>query len=302
MSSSADGVSAVGRCVGLGDAPVSLRRRGAGCFLGALALVLDLLPDAVELDVDHALGHQEIMLPGELVEEVALQLLTREIAVVALDLLADGLAQFVERFEPQRGGKRLVDRLDGQRAHRLDRDRELDRLAGEIGAAVIGRKGEVDGAGFAGAGADERGLEAGEEAAGAELQRMVRRLRARHRVALGRASEIHHGDVALGGGAFDRLLLALALRQTLDRLVDLVVGHLGLQPLDRQLAEIHRLDLGQHLDRDLVFEVVALVEIDDLDLGLQRGPQIALAHRGRGTVVHGLLEHFAHDRFAVALA
>ena len=96
--------------------------------------------------------------------------------------------------------------------------------------------------------------------------------------------------------------LALPLGDALQRLVDLVVGHLGLQPLELELGEIHRLDLGQHLDRQLVFEVGAFVEDDDLDLGLQRRAQIALAHRLGRAVVDRVLQHLAHDRGAVALA
>ncbi len=148
-----------------------------------------------------------------------------------------------------------------ERAHRLDRDGELRRLAGELGAAVIGREGHVDGALLAGLDADELVLEARNEAAGAELQAIIGGAAAGNRRP---SSTVPTKSITttspFSAGRSTVSLLRCSLGDALERLVDLLVGDLGLQPLELQLGEVHRLDLGQHLDRHLVFEIGALVE------------------------------------------
>src|SRR6185437_15280630 len=70
------------------------------------------------------------------------------------------------------------------------------------------------------------------------------------------------------------------------------------QDLQYKLA----VDLRQHLDGELVLEILAFVEGDDLDLGLERGAKIALAHRFGGAVRDRALQHFADNGRTIALA
>ena len=69
---------------------------------------------------------------GELVEQHPLQLLARHPVIVALHALADFVAQFVEAFEPDRLGQRVVDRGRQTLANLLGRDLEHPLLAGHF--------------------------------------------------------------------------------------------------------------------------------------------------------------------------
>src|SRR3546814_9197062 len=69
-----------------------------------------------------------------------------------------------------------------------------------------------------------------------------------------------------------------------------LVRHLDLHPLQAEGAEVHRLDLGQQLDRHAVLVVLAFLEGIDGDLGLHGRPQAALVERLRRGVGHRALD------------
>src|SRR6185312_9595820 len=132
---------------------------------------------------------------------------------------------------------------------------------------------------LAGFDADELILEARDEAAAAQFERVILVAAAGEFDAADRADAVHDQDIALLGRAVDGLGFALLLGDALESAIDLFLGHIGLQPLDLDLAEI-----------------------GELDLRLQRRAQIALAHRLGRAVGDRTFQHLAHDRRAVALA
>ena len=80
---------------------------------------LDALPDGVELALDQALGHVELVSVGELVEKLALDHRARDLRVVLADTLGDRLAHGVEVLEVVLLGELIVGRLvDDVRAER----------------------------------------------------------------------------------------------------------------------------------------------------------------------------------------
>ncbi len=144
--------------------------------------------------------------------------------------------------------------------HFLDIDGKFRVLAGEFLAAVFRRKGNLDLAMVARPGANELVLEAGDEPAGPQFERMSLRTAAGKRLAVDLADEIDDDDIAIRRRLVDRLALAIGLGDTLHRLVNLLLRNLRPQPLELQLAEVDGLDLGQQLDRHLEFEISALLE------------------------------------------
>ena len=68
---------------------------------GALHLVGELLPDRVELEVDHALGYGEDVVGGEPVEQGALEAGAADVLVLVGEPLAEGLLELVQVLEAQ---------------------------------------------------------------------------------------------------------------------------------------------------------------------------------------------------------
>src|SRR5688572_27323444 len=97
------------------------------------------------------------------------------------------------------------------------------------------------------------------------------------------------------------LRLALALGQALQALVDLGVRHVNDGALELERLEVHRRDVWNHFHRNAEFEVLAVLEAYDLDLGLAGRTQVALVEQLVRTLMHRLLQHLAHHRLLVAL-
>ena len=154
--------------------------------------------------------------------------------------------------------------------------------------------------------ADELILEARDEGARAEVQRDVAAGAALERRAVHLAGEIDGDAVAvLGLGALalggERPALLGDLRQGL---VDLGVGHLGVQPFELDALEIRKLDRRQDLDRHRVGEVaLALDHLLDRALVL-RQRDLRLAHELEAALgddlgvglAHRRLDHLGHHR------
>ncbi len=109
------------------------------------------------------------------------------------------------------------------------------------------------------------------------------------------------GALALGG---ERPALLGDLRQ---RLVDLGLGHLGVQPLELDALEIRKLDRRQNLDRHRVGEIGLALDhlLDRALLGRQR--HLRLAHELEAALgddlriglAHRRLDHLGHHRAAI---
>ena len=127
-----------------------------------------------------------------------------------------------------------------------------------------------------------------------------------------RAGEVDHDAIALldlGALAFRRIGLVL-LGDLLQRLVDLGVGDLGDQPLQRDGAEVGERDRRQHLERQRVGEIGLPADdaidlgllVRDRDLRLAREPQPALLDDLGIELADDGLDRLRHHRAAVDLA
>ena len=277
--------------------------RVLGVELAVLAVLLDLLPDRVELAVDHRLGHVEAVAVGQLVEQLAFGALPGQALVVLADLVAHPLLQAVQVLFAELLGELVVDLDRLGLPQFLHLDVELRGLTRQLAVHVAVREGDLDGLFLARLDADQLVLEALDEAVGTEFQVMVLGLHARVLLAVDLAREVDHQDVALLGRTrrLDRLALLLLGSQPLQRLVDLVVGDLDLVGGHRDLAEVHRLDVRQQLQLHPVDQILPLVEGLHRDVRLAGGAQAALLdHLLRG-VADGALQHLAHHGLAEAL-
>ena len=102
----------------------------------------------------------------------------------------------------------------------LDGELERRRLAGDVlGGVVVGER-RVDGLLLAGGDADEALLEAGDQAAGADLDELVAALAALEGLAVDRPDEVEDHEVAVLRGAVDDLQAGHALAHLVDLRVD----------------------------------------------------------------------------------
>ena len=207
-------------------------------------------------------------------------------------------------------GELLVERRGLGRAHLLDLHVEARGLTGEARLGVAVGEGRLDLALVARAGAGQSFLEARNEIAAAEHDWRVLGRAAREGVAVDRADEVDDQAVAVRGRAVFRLVARIGGAQPVERLVDVVVGHLGDRLLERDLAEVHQLELGQHLEGQRVGEVARAGEdLVDLrlvlrqrDVRLEGGTLLALRDGFAARLGDGLLHHFGHHRAAIDFA
>ena len=153
---------------------------------------------------------------------------------------------------------------------------EHHRLAGQLGSIVLG-EGDVDILLLTGLHADQLILEAGDEAAGADLQIKGLALAALEGHALVEALEVDVGGVALLDGALHHHQTAVAVGHLLETGIhvgghDLDLGLHGLKTL--VLAQLH---LGIHGDGALEGGAF-LAHVLDLYLGIAHDLQLLLVH------------------------
>src|SRR5205085_2785940 len=114
--------------------------------------------------------------------------------------------------------------------------------------------------------------------------------------------DIDHDNIAALGRALGDLGFALLFGDSLDRTVDILVGHLDDEPLDVEVGKARFRDIRQDLEGHLVFEVGSLAERDDVDLWRQRRAQIVLAYRVGRSVLQRALQNLPAHRITKALA
>ncbi len=141
--------------------------------------------------------------------------------------------------------------------HLFHRHREHGRLAGELGLSVFRGEGHAHVAAFAGLGAGELLLEAGDELARAQRELEVVGLAALEFLAVDTADEIDdHGVAALGGFAFAaRRVGARAFGEAVQPIGHFIVGNIGDQLLDLQRGRIDQVEFRHEVDLDREFEV-----------------------------------------------
>ncbi len=176
--------------------------------------------------------------------------------------------------------------------------------------AVVGREGDLHHHLGVRLGSDQLFLEAGDELARAQNQLSVGGRAAFERLTVDPAHEVDHDHVAVS--RLDRLacasLIGAVLRGKLGHsLIDLSVAGRIDGTLQLQCGHIHRLELGDQFDRDLVGEV-GLAREDlfhvrfELQVRLAGGPQLIVVQRLLGAFAEGLFDHLAHQRAAVDAA
>ena len=304
----------------LGDLAV-LRLRGllGGALVleglaAVLQVLLDLRPHGGELLVDKARRQLEGVLAVERVEQLLLELAAGLRLVIGTDRLGDGLLQLLQVVHAEALGELIVDLGLAGRGDRLHGHVELGILTGELLGLVIGREGHLDQTAVADLGTDELVLEAGNEGVGAEFQIDVLTLAALELGAVDAADEID-GDAVAGlrlGALLARLEGAAVLGHPLQGLVDLLVGGLQHELLDRHVGEIGELEARQHLELHLEGEValgiegtlddVLLLVLRELDLRLEGEAQALVSDDLLVSLVDGVLQNVGHHRLAVDLA
>ncbi len=177
-----------------------------------------------------------------------------------------------------------------------------------MGRAVLLREGDVHGDGGLGLGALELLFEARDEAVGADHDLGAFGRAALEGLAVDAAHEVGDHHVALFGlgllAAGLLLVGAILLGDGLELLVHLFVGHGVDRTLQLDAGDVHRLELGHHLHRQVVGQVgLAGEHLLDVAVELQVGrggdAHLGLVQRLLLGVVQRLLHDLAHQRLAV---
>ena len=147
----------------------------------------------------------------------------------------------------------------------------------------------------AGLDADQAGFEPGHETVRTDLEFEVGHGPAVEFLTVDAAGEIDQHLISGGDRAavLHRLEFAILLGHTLERDVDFRVLDGGGETLQLELREIGIADVRHQLDREGVFEIGAVLELDDLDLGLGGGSDALVLHRLLPALLDRLFQHLA---------
>ena len=280
-----------------------LGQGGLRVFLVA-RLMLELLPDLLELGIDHRFRHREIVAGGELVEQLALHMGAGEAVQLLLDLAPHQLAELIDPLHAHRLGE-IVVRLD--RAcdlHLVDSDVERGRAALQVIDGIGIREGDADDELIIGLCADQLVLEARDQAAGADFQRHAGAGAAVERLAIDLALIIEHDEIALlrlvlGGGG---IVALLALCEPVHRGVDRLGFRLDAQALDLQAVDLGLGNVRQGLDLDGQHRILAATASLKRDLGLHGRADLLLVEKPLDAVLDGALQRLLLQLRAVHLA
>ena len=276
-----------------------------GGIVFAFGLVAKLRHDILIFGLDHRRRHVEIMAVRELVEQAALHVGPSQAVQFLLLLVAQQALELIEALEPETLGERVIGL--GRSGH-LDRgggDGEHGRLTLQIGCRIILGKGHRDVAAFARLDPDETVLETRDELARAKLDRHRFAGAAFERDALDRPDIVKHDLIADRRGMAVRGRRKALLRghQLLQRFVDHRIVGLGSQPLELDRVDLWLGNLGQRLDADADFGVLAGgVAFVELDLWLHRRADLLLGEQRLHAVLHRGVERIGGERFAVHFA
>ena len=177
--------------------------------------------------------------------------------MLARDALLHRALKFIEELKPKRLCEFVVDGDWLRRLDRFQRYVEFRLLAGEIGGRICGGERDLHLPVLAHRHANELVLETRDELAGADIDAHVATGAALERGAVDLAGEVDHGAIALlnlGALAFRRIRLVL-LGDVFQRLVDLGIGDLGREALERDGLEIAERDGRQHLEGQRIGKV-----------------------------------------------
>ena len=219
--------------------------------------------------------------------------------------------ELVEAFEAEALGEFIVDDERIARRDRLDDDVEIAGLAGELALGVEIRERRLNRSALARRDADQRLLEAGNEAVRAEHDLDGFAFAAFERLALDRADEIDRHPVVIFGRRALRLVRIgpPAFRHGVDRGVDLALRDVGDWPFERDFGEVADFEFRQHFERHPEIEIAARVEhrvdrllvFGQLDFRLLGEAQAVIVDDLLVGGVDELLDEIGHHRAAVDL-
>src|SRR5690606_30032712 len=234
-------------------------------------------------------------------EDLVADAVAHRLGGLALHAAAHFLAQAVDAGITQTEGARefVIDRRQHLLLDRLHGEVELRLLARQLpGAVVIGelhRRGLV----LALRHADERILEVGDGAAGADHHGHAGAAAALEFLAIDAADEINQHTVVLLRGALHGIEGGTLATHALEHGVDVLFADVEHRPLD--LERGHRIDhhLGHHLDHGGEFQVLARPDLDGLDARAAGRAQLLFRHRIAVTLAdqlgHRIAMHLAAE-------
>ena len=176
-------------------------------------------------------------------------------------------------------------------------DREMRRLAGELGLRIVVGEGDVELGRAADLEAGEVGLEARDQPLLAEDQGHPLRAAALERLAVARPLERDDRVVAvLRAATLDRRERRVLVAQLLEDHVDPgVVDRVDLGT-EVEVFVVAELDLGRDLDGGLEDERLALLGLDDLDLGVGQRDESLLGEGFAVGILDEVLDGLVEDR------
>ena len=267
--------------------------------------MLELSPDLLELGIDHAFWHGEVMSGRQLIEQAALHLCAGETSGLLLQLAAHQLFQLVEAFQTQLLGKGVVNRGFGLNLHRFHGHIELGFLPGKVFRLIILGEGHSDGLFITCLHTCQLLFKAGDKCARAQNQRSIFRFAAFELLTASAANKIDDQLIAIS--RFLRLgsiLVALVLASdTGNRLVNRLVRNRHDQLFEFEPVSFRSLNLGQNFQLDRDFGVLAFfIAFAKVHSGLHRGAQLLIRHQSVHRFANRIVEHLRMKLLAMHLA
>ncbi len=287
--------------------PVDVRRARIDLLIHQAAR--EVLEPPIDLAIDERRRRRERQARRQLLQHVVTHLMIRRVRRLVLEIGADPGAKRLERVEvSQILGQLIVQRRHDALLDLFERHRIVHLTSGEIGDGIVVWVGQGELLGLADVDADHGFVEARRIRGGAELDRRLLVLidRALDAFFVGTlALQLDDHRVAgLDDGAFDRFESRGALAQPLERLVHRFVLNGHRRTRRANLAQVARIEGGQHVEAGLEGERAAFFEHEILNV--RRGHRLdaaldqRLADRLRdqifGDVLHDLpAKSLAHD-------
>lgn len=248
-------------------------------------------PAGGDLLLQQLLRHRDLHQAEQLVQHLLLGLLRLVVALHLLQPLAAVRPHLLQRVElAGHLGEFVVQLRQLALGDLRDVDLDLGLLVGRGAALQLGGEGR----GAAGLQARDGLVDAVEQLAGADGVRHAAGDAVVQHLAVDARLQVDGDDVALGRGPLHRRGGGEALAELLDRLVDVLVGHLDGVDLDADAGVVGDLELGADVDLGGEGQRLVVLQLGDVDLGLAQRLEVTLVDgvlvELRQRVVDGLLQ------------
>ena len=235
------------------------------------------------------------MAGSQRVEQLALEIGARQRAQFGVELILQDFLQRIKAIEAEALGEFIIDlgfagHFDAGHCHV-----EFGRLAGQIGGAIIGREGHLQGALFIGLGADQLVFKAGDELARTNLDPHAFALAAIERHAIHLAFEIDDHSVTGLGLVFCRGGFGALRRfgEAGDRGIHGTFVGRHDQLFQRQIFSLHVLDGRQDFQADSEAGIALFRQFAiHINLRLGRRAQTVIGDHLVDAIIHSRLQRF----------